>query len=86
MDTRNVIAAISLSAAVIILYSLFFQPDPEIVKKNLAEQKKIESNTDTPSLDKNENFTKLLREDALKENERVQGPDGRPWIFRSWIR
>ena len=28
MDTRNVIAAISLSAAVIILYSLFFQPDP----------------------------------------------------------
>ena len=28
MDTKNVIAAISLSAAVIILYSLFFQPDP----------------------------------------------------------
>ena len=72
MENKNVIAAISLSAAVIILYSLFFQPDPEIVKKNLAEQKKIESNTDTPSLDKNENFTKLLREDALKENERVQ--------------
>jgi len=72
MENKNVIAAISLSAAVIILYSLFFQPDPEIVKKNLAEQKKIESNTDTPSIDKNENFTKLLREDALKENERVQ--------------
>ena len=29
MDTKNVIAAISLSAAVIILYSLFFQPDPD---------------------------------------------------------
>ena len=72
MENKNVIAAISLSAAVIILYSLFFQPDPEIVKKNLTEQKKIESNTDTPSLDKNENFTKLLREDALKENDRVQ--------------
>ena len=40
MDTRNVIAAISLSAAVIILYSLFFQPDPELVKKNLVELKK----------------------------------------------
>ena len=67
MDTRNVIAAISLSAAVIILYSLFFQPDPTTIKKNLAEQKKIENNTDTPSLDKNENFTKLSRKDALKK-------------------
>jgi len=72
MDTRNVIAAISLSAAVIILYSLFFEPDPQLVKKNLAEKEKIENNTDTPSLDKNENFTKLSREDALKENDRIQ--------------
>jgi len=72
MDSKNVIAAISLSAAVIILYSLFFQPDPETIKQNQAEQKKIESNTDTPSLDKNENFTKLSRQDALKENDRVQ--------------
>ena len=72
MDSKNVIAAISLSAAVIILYSLFFQPDPEIARQNIAEQKKIESNTDTPSLDKNENFTKLSRKDALKENNRIQ--------------
>ena len=71
MDTRNVIAAISLSAAVIILYSLFFQPDPATIKQNLAE-KKIENNTDAPSLDKNENFTKLSRKDALKENDRIQ--------------
>ena len=40
MDSKNVIAAISMSAAVIIIYSLFFQPTPEIVKKNLTEQKK----------------------------------------------
>ncbi|MDB9759375.1 membrane protein insertase YidC [Candidatus Pelagibacter sp.] len=72
MDTKNVIAAISLSAAVIILYSLFFQPDPVAIKQNLAEQKKIENNTDTPSLDKNENFAKLSRTDALKENDRIQ--------------
>jgi YidC/Oxa1 family membrane protein insertase len=72
MDTRNVIAAISLSACVIVLYSLFFAPDPQVVKENLAEQKKIENNTDTPSLDKNENFTKLSRSDALKENDRIQ--------------
>jgi len=72
MDTKNVIAAISLSAAVIILYSLFFQPDPVTIKQNLAEQNKIENNEDTPSLDKNENFSKLSRADALKENDRIQ--------------
>jgi YidC/Oxa1 family membrane protein insertase len=72
MDTKNVIAAISLSAAVIILYSLFFQPDPAVIKQNLAEQKKILNNTDTPDLDKNENFAKLSRTDALKENNRIQ--------------
>ena len=76
MDTKNVIAAISLSAAVIILYSLFFQPDPVAIKQNLAEQKKIENNTDTPSLDKNENFIKLSRTDALKENDRIKFENG----------
>jgi YidC/Oxa1 family membrane protein insertase len=49
MDTKNVIAAISLSAAVIIIYSLFFQPDPATIKKNLAEQNKIEQTGDAPS-------------------------------------
>ena len=72
MDSKNVIAAISLSAAVIILYSLFFQPDPATIKQNLVEQKKIENNADTPSIDKNENFAKLSRTDALKENDRVK--------------
>ena len=76
MESKNVIAAISLSAAVIILYSLFFQPDPTIIKQNIAEQKKIENNTDTPSLDKNENFAKLSRTDALKENDRIQFENG----------
>ena len=41
MDTRNVIAAISLSAAVIILYSLYFAPPP-ITKENLAEKNRTE--------------------------------------------
>ena len=72
MDSKNVIAAISLSAAVIILYSLFFQPDPATIKQNLVEQKKIENNADTPSIDKNENFAKLSRTDALKANDRIK--------------
>ena len=33
MDSKNVIAAISLSAAVIILYSLFFAPSPQELNK-----------------------------------------------------
>ena len=71
MDTRNVIAAISLSAAVIILYSLFFAEPPN-TKVNLAEKKNIEQNADTPSLDQKETLVQISREDALKESERVQ--------------
>ena len=33
MDSKNVIAAISLSAAVIIIYSLFFGPSQEEIKQ-----------------------------------------------------
>ena len=72
MDTRNVIAAISLSAAVIILYSLFFAPVPEVVKKNVDEIKKIEQSTDTPSLDQKEKITEISREEALSQSKRVQ--------------
>ena len=76
MDTRNVIAAISLSAAVIILYSLFFQPDPAVIKQNLAEQKKIETNTDAPSLDQAENFEEVTRSEALAQNNRIRFENG----------
>ena len=74
MDTKNVIAAISLSAAVIILWSLFFiePPDPNKIKKDPIEKTKTVESSDTPSLDKNENFTKLTRKDALSENDRIQ--------------
>ncbi len=72
MDTRNVIAAISLSAAVIVLYSLFFLPDPQSSKQNLTDKKKIEQNTDTPSLDQKEKIIKISRDEALKQNDRIQ--------------
>ena len=72
MDTKNVIAAISLSAAVIILYSLFFQPDPSTVKKNLTEeQTKVEKNTDAPTLELDENISEVSRKDALNQSKRV---------------
>ncbi len=72
MDTRNVIAAISLSAAVIILYSLFFMPSAEDVNQNQIKKEKVQKNSDTPSIDKNESFERISRQDALKKNNRVQ--------------
>ena len=74
MDTKNVIAAISLSAAVIILYSLFFQPPPEPskIKKNVVEKTEVIEDSEAPALDQNENFSKLTRKEALNENERIE--------------
>ena len=71
METRNIIAAISLSAAVIILYTLFFAPPP-VTQENLNEKSKTEQNSDAPSLDQKENVTEISREEALAENERIQ--------------
>ena len=63
METRNVIAAISLSAAVIVLYSLFFLPDSQTSKQNLTEKNKIEQNTDAPSIEQTETLIQISRED-----------------------
>ena len=71
MDTKNVIAAISLSAAVIILYSLFFAPPP-LTKENLSKKNKIEQNTDTPILDQKENVIEISREEALSQSKRIR--------------
>ena len=71
MDTRNVIAAISLSAAVIVLYALFFTPEPVQKTENLSEKNKIEKNSDAPSLDQKENSIKISRNEAITQNERV---------------
>ena len=72
MESKNVIAAIALSSAVIVLYSLFFVPDQPVSKQKLTEKNKIEQDTDAPSLDQKETLVKVSREDALKESERIQ--------------
>ena len=76
MDNKNILFAISLSAAVIILWTLVFMPPPEEIKQNKINQEQVkqeqaQKSSDTPSLDQNENFTKLTRKEALTENERV---------------
>ena len=40
MDTKNIIAAIALSSAVIVLYSLFFIPPKQSLNQDLTEKKK----------------------------------------------
>ena len=77
MDTRNVIAAISLSAAVIILYSLWFSPSPEEIKQNQIKQEQVkqeqtQKSSDAPSLDQNENIAGISRKEALTEDKRIQ--------------
>ena len=72
MDSKNVIAAIALSSAVIVLYSLFFIPEQPAKNINVSEKKIIEKNSDTPSLDQEENLVEISREESLKQNQRVK--------------
>ena len=71
MDTKNIVAAISLSAAVIVLYALFFTPEPVQKSQGLPEKNKIEKNSDMPSLDEKEKLVKISRDEAIIQNERV---------------
>ncbi len=72
MESKNVIAAIALSSAVIVLYSLFFLPEKTLKNNDLAAKDKIVNESDTPSLEQEESFEEISREDALKQNERVK--------------
>ena len=72
MDSKNVIAAIALSSAVIVLYSLFFVPEQPAQNINVSEKEIIEKNSDTPSLDQEENLIEISREESLKQNQRVK--------------
>ena len=73
MDTKNIIAAISLSAAVIILYSLFFAPSPQERKQIHSEKNKTSQSAsgDAPSLDQNNETIKISREEAMNEGKRI---------------
>ena len=73
METKNIIAAISLSAAVIILYSLFFAPSQDELNKLRVEKEKdkIVKNSEAPSLDNEKNISTISRNDAIQENQRI---------------
>ena len=73
MELKNIIAAVTLSIAIIVFYTLFFQPSPEELNKMRAqkEKKELAQSSDAPSLDETESLTKLSRKEALAENERI---------------
>ena len=70
MDSKNIIAAISLSAAVIILYGLFFAPSPKEIKQTHEEKNQIIQSSETPSLEVDEKITEISRNDALTEKSK----------------
>ena len=73
MDTKNIIAAISLSAAVIILYTLFFQPTQKEINNQISDSENIVSNnSETPSLELIEQAPKINREDAINASKRIK--------------
>ena len=72
MDSKNTIAAIALSSAVIVLYSLFFVPEKQPANQNLIEKEKIEQNSDAPALEQKQILAQVSREEALNESERIK--------------
>ena len=72
MDLKNIIAAIALSAAVIVLYGLFFAPTQEQIKKiDKGGNDKLVANSEAPSIDEKIEVKSLTRKDAIDENERI---------------
>ena len=71
MDTKNIIAAISLSIAIIVLWSLFFQPVPEDSRGLGESEKKLLNSSDMPTIDNEKKDEILSRNDALQLSERI---------------
>ena len=72
MDSnKNIIAAISLSAAIIVLWALFFSPSPEDREK--IKQKRIDSvkSLDAPAIENSEVNNLLSRNEALNKDKRI---------------
>ena len=73
MDLKNTLAAVSLSAAIIVLWGLFFAPDADQVKKAQLENERNEliNNEDAPKLIENEEIKIITRESAINESSRI---------------
>jgi len=73
MDLKNIIAAIALSAAVIVLYGLFFAPTQEQLDNlNTTNTKSdIAQDEDVPNIDQPIEVKTVTRDDAINSSERI---------------
>ena len=73
MEGRNVIAAITMSAAVIILWSLYFSPSPEEVKKLKVQQeeKPLVQETGSPKIEQEEKSESISRKESILQSDRI---------------
>ena len=70
MDQKNVILAISLSMAIIVLWSLFMIPDQPAKEQILAEKEKIEK-AETPKIEEKKIIKKISRKESINSTERI---------------
>jgi len=82
MEGKNLILAISLSALVLIMWSIFFAPPPPTIDKEQDKIEKTQKENDisSPSIDSKKETVTLTREESLKftkripiENENISG-------------
>ena len=73
MDLKNIIAAIALSAAVIVLYGLFFAPTQEQLDNLNTKNTKsdIAQDEDVPNIDQPIEVKTVTRDDAINSSERI---------------
>ena len=73
MDIKNTLAAVSLSAAIIVIWGLFMQPSPQEIKEAQLEKEKneITQNEDAPKLIENEEVKIISRENAINQSDRI---------------
>ena len=72
MDLKNIIAAITLSAAVIVLYGLFFAPTQEqITSLNKSKESNIVNSNDAPTIDEKITVKNQNRDEAINSSKRI---------------
>ena len=70
MDLKNIISAVSLSLAIIILYQLFLAPTPEEINKARTEKELVKT-SEAPKVEEKIIIETASREDAIKSSKRV---------------
>tara|TARA_B100000287_G_scaffold62688_1_gene54588 strand:- start:192 stop:1886 length:1695 start_codon:yes stop_codon:yes gene_type:complete len=71
-NLKNVIAAISLSLAVIVFYTLFFSnPNQESDNLSKEENKTLIENSETPTIEEKIEVKKISRDEAMNSSERI---------------